>query len=334
MPDYRALARQAAGEVGVPEKLFLSLVRHESGFNPRARSPVGAEGLTQLMPGTAHGLATKYGIDTSTPYGNLLGGAYYLKQQIDHFSGDLRMAVAAYNAGPGAVEKYGGVPPYAETQRYVKNVLGSSGMSKFTSRFPATQTTEPPQQASSAGLQNALIQNLANIGATGHADPSAMLAGISQGIALDRQAPAIGGSSSPGPPGFESGTLGKVTVAPNANRAGVGINPKVISFAEQVAGLDGRPLTIGTGTNHNRFVVGTDRQSAHWTGRAADIPATGADLTRLGRAALVAAGMPPAQAAKQRGGLFNIGGYQIIFNSSIGGNHYNHLHVVRLNVIV
>lgn len=118
-----------------------------------------------------------------------------------------------------------------------------------------------------------------------------------------------------------------VVVAPNANRPGANLNPKVIDFVGNLGHAYGHKLTIGTGTNHNQFVVGTDRQSAHWVGNAADVPASGATLTTLGQDALILAGMPPAQARQQQGGLFNIGGYQIIFNSMEGGNHYNHLHV-------
>jgi hypothetical protein len=101
----------------------------------------------------------------------------------------------------------------------------------------------------------------------------------------------------------------------------------VVDFVRQVSSVYGKPLEIGTGTNHRQFVIGTNRQSAHWTGNAADIPATGAALTALGRAALVAAGMPPAKAARQPGGVFNLNGYQILFNTRVGGNHFNHLHV-------
>ena len=121
--------------------------------------------------------------------------------------------------------------------------------------------------------------------------------------------------------------MGKVTLSKTADRAGVPIKPAVVSFVRQIAGTYGHPLEIGTGTNHNQYVVGTHRQSRHWTGDAADIPASGAALTRLGRAALITAGMPRAQAMKQTGGLFNINGRQIIFNSMEGGNHFNHLHV-------
>jgi hypothetical protein len=98
--------------------LFQALVKVESGFNPAAVSPAGAKGLAQLMPDTARGL----GVDIDDPRENLEGGARYLLTQMEAF-GALDLALAAYNAGPQAVRKYGGVPPYAETQAYVTRVL-------------------------------------------------------------------------------------------------------------------------------------------------------------------------------------------------------------------
>lgn len=112
-------ARQAAQRHGVPEDLFLRLVQQESGWNPSATSPKGAHGLAQLMPETAAHL----GVDASDPGQNLDGGARYLRMMYDRF-GDWKLALAAYNAGPEAVEKHGGVPPYAETTHYVKVILG------------------------------------------------------------------------------------------------------------------------------------------------------------------------------------------------------------------
>lgn len=110
----------AAARYGIDPDLLRGLVRQESGFDPAARSGAGAVGLTQLMPGTARELGVT---DPTDPAQALDGGAKYLKQQLDRFGGDAAKALAAYNAGPGAVQKFGGVPPYAETQNYVKNVL-------------------------------------------------------------------------------------------------------------------------------------------------------------------------------------------------------------------
>lgn len=121
--DYRGpymdMARSAASRNGVPEDLFLRLVQQESAWNPRARSHKGALGLAQLMPQTARAL----GVDPTDAYENLDGGARYLRAQYDTF-GNWPLALAAYNAGPGAVERHGGIPPYAETQNYVQVIWG------------------------------------------------------------------------------------------------------------------------------------------------------------------------------------------------------------------
>lgn len=117
---YLSLARSAARRYGVPEDLFLRLVQQESGWNANARSSKGAMGLAQLMPATARSL----GVDATDPYENLDGGARYLRRQYDTF-GTWRLALAAYNAGPGAVERHGGVPPYAETRNYVRVIWGN-----------------------------------------------------------------------------------------------------------------------------------------------------------------------------------------------------------------
>lgn len=116
---YQDMARAAARRHNVPEDLFLRLVRTESNFRPSAKSHKGAIGLAQLMPYTANTL----GVNPHDPKQNLEGGARYLRQQYQRF-GDWRLALAAYNAGPEAVARYGGVPPYDETKRYVKAILG------------------------------------------------------------------------------------------------------------------------------------------------------------------------------------------------------------------
>ncbi len=113
------LAQAAATRHGIPVGIFLRLVEQESGWNPTARSVKGALGLAQLMPETARGL----GVDPLDPAQNLDGGARYLRAQYEAF-GSWPLALAAYNAGPGAVERHRGIPPFAETQNYVQVIWG------------------------------------------------------------------------------------------------------------------------------------------------------------------------------------------------------------------
>jgi soluble lytic murein transglycosylase-like protein len=128
----------AAAKYNVDPALLRGLIRQESNFNPNATSPAGARGLTQLMPGTAAAL----GVDPSVPAQAIEGGAKYLRQQLDKFGNDPAKALAAYNAGPGAVQRYGGVPPYAETQNYVRKVLAYAA--EYRQAAPAASTASLP----------------------------------------------------------------------------------------------------------------------------------------------------------------------------------------------
>jgi soluble lytic murein transglycosylase-like protein len=117
-----ALVGSSSAQWGVDPALVKAIIANESGFNANATSGVGAAGLMQLMPGTAADLGVA---DSYDPAQNVSGGTRYIRGLLDRFKGDLPKAIAAYNAGPGAVEKYGGIPPYPETQNYVQNVLAS-----------------------------------------------------------------------------------------------------------------------------------------------------------------------------------------------------------------
>jgi len=118
--DLREIAAAAARRHGLDPELVLAVVAVESGFRPGAVSPKGAQGLMQLMPRTAASLGVE---DAFDPAQNLDGGARHLGQLLTLYGGDLTRALAAYNAGEGAVERHGGVPPYRETRAYVKKVL-------------------------------------------------------------------------------------------------------------------------------------------------------------------------------------------------------------------
>jgi len=117
--EFRPAFRAAASATGLPVELLEAVAEAESGFDPRAVSRAGAVGLMQLMPATARALGVS---DPFDPWQNVLAGARYLRSLLDRF-GSLELALAAYNAGPGAVERYGGIPPYPETRAYVAKVV-------------------------------------------------------------------------------------------------------------------------------------------------------------------------------------------------------------------
>ncbi|MCA0909554.1 lytic transglycosylase domain-containing protein [Qipengyuania gaetbuli] len=121
VPDaYRAKVNELAARFDLSPSLIEAVVWQESRWRHNAVSPVGAQGLAQLMPGTAREL----GVDPRDPFANLEGGARYLREQLDRFDGDLEKALAAYNAGPGRVERANGIPRIRETQNYVAAIMG------------------------------------------------------------------------------------------------------------------------------------------------------------------------------------------------------------------
>ncbi|MCY0881901.1 MAG: lytic transglycosylase domain-containing protein [Firmicutes bacterium] len=130
---------QAAQSTGLSSRLLAAVAQVESGDNPQAISSAGAIGVMQLMPGTAQQL----GVNAANVTQNVLGGAEYLKSLLTQFHGNLSLAIAAYNAGPGAVEAYGGIPPYTQTEQYVQKVLSAY------QAMPAAGTSLIPPSTSS-----------------------------------------------------------------------------------------------------------------------------------------------------------------------------------------
>ena len=141
---YASEITAAAKANGLDPALLAGLIKQESNFNPTAGSPAGARGLAQLMPATAAGLGVTNVLD---PVQSINGGAKYLAQQLKTFGGDVAKALAAYNAGPGAVQRFGGIPPYAETQNYVRVVQANAATYRVdTPSTPSHSSATAPSE--------------------------------------------------------------------------------------------------------------------------------------------------------------------------------------------
>lgn len=337
----------------VPPSLIRAVIMSESGGNPNARSPAGAQGLMQLMP--SHGVRNPY-----DPRSNVLAGVNYLASMLQKFGGSKALALSAYNSGPGGSESSGRIESFPETQKYVHQVLQSEeGYMNLEKQLnmpvgspvdlgaPLSSTSvgqafgdggkalTPMQQAIQESGPSKTTQNIlqklggtAGLAAREAAKPIPMRGQAADASLTGAEDGVVDGLSPLPGPGIMGDVSEWVTESAGADRPGVHTNPAVLNLVGRIAQRYGSPLTIGTGTNHSKMTV-NGNVSDHWDGYAADIPATGQKLRQMGYAALVTAGMSPkaARAAARKGGLFNVGGYQIIFATHIGGDHTNHMHV-------
>ena len=333
--NLKAEARKAAQRYKLPVRVFLSLVQHESGFNPSAQSPVGAIGLTQLMPTTAKGL----GVDPHDPLQNLDGGARYLRRQLDRF-GDIKLALAAYNAGPGAVEKYGGVPPYAETQRYVQNV--TAGANRFA-RSP-TPARRGPSVAPLSFTPLAAPTALTTTGSSMFGSPLAEQAfanlgdisrGVSPSFTLGKLIGLSDKTAAPNPPSFLTQPLTAPVVPaprPKSSKAFPLTPHGGWAGTEGVAKSLAQGLGLrATSEKRDRKLTTTGNTSDHWTGqRDAYAIDLGGETRKMDAAAVALAhrlGIPYSggklEARVVRNGLR----IQVLYRTMTGGNHFNHIHV-------
>jgi Transglycosylase SLT domain len=342
---WRQHAINIARQEKIPVNVFLSLVDHESGGRPNARSPAGAIGFTQLMPGTAAGL----GVDPYKPLENLRGGARYLKQQIDRF-GKVDLALAAYNAGPGRVED-GSWRSIRETSNYVSNIMGSLGRYHVTASSSATpdpveatppaRGLPPPPKLIESDLTSNLMASLNKI-SMGE-DPTQALTDVTaantetmaQTEKLNEAAVAAYKAQVAAAPEPATTTTGPsagqpADLTPTSNRWG-----GAESVARQIAkmGWDSGLTTVSE--KRDRKSTASGGVSDHWTGSknayAFDLsngshptPEMDAAAKRiLSNLGFNWNGKSPVVVTK-RVGDFRI---QVLYRTQVGGNHNNHIHV-------
>jgi hypothetical protein len=364
--QYRRATRRAARQYDLP--FFYRQIQRESHFQD-IPSPAGAQGPAQLMPATARSLGVnphgkrsiwaaarlmrgyvdKYGVEGALRAYNAGPGAIQASHGYAETNAYVRDILRGGNGGTsrgaGGTSGAAGVPGTPGTPGTLvpgvsgaqNQPQGSEGILKLL-QAPAGGTLQPPKATAGPAMPQGYQPPQSGGGPAPKVDTNALLESI-RTVGGDVQLPAGSPATTiPGTPGTAglaapmgvSGRGGRVVVAPGANYPGQPLHRDVLQFARKVSALSGQTLRIATGTHHPRLTI-NGTVSDHARGEAADIPATGSNLVKLGRAALIAAGMSPAQARKAKGGGYNVGGWQIIFatNAPGWGDHTTHLHIGR-----
>lgn len=363
-PFIKKMILKAAQRYNLNPSLLAGQEQIESGFNPGPVSSAGAFGISQFIPSTAASYGVKPGSSRSALKSQIMGQAHLLadlgavrgnRQSIIEALGGyygasgtgyeqkVLDAAKAYKflnkLGPGAAGPAGpagpsGTPPGITPPAVFQPGGGGAAGSPYDDPTVRAYETilnlgertknSPEVNQGWAALADLALKHASTMAAAGgglKAPKSQFTLGMPKGAAA---AAAAGGGKGGG--GGGPANLDLAVLSDGADRAGVNTKKTVLRFVAQIAAAYGHPLTIGTGTNHSQYTT-SGNVSDHWSGHAADIPATGKTLLRLGRLALIAAGMPKEQAHQATGGLYNVNGHQIIFLTYEGGDHYNHLHV-------
>lgn len=289
--------------------LMAKIAKRESGGDPTAQNltyPDHSIGLWQINQLAHKG---KYGSD----------------QRLMDPLANARAAVALFKAAQGAwgdpLKPWSTHDPATDAKYIGKGAIAASAAQQ-----PGARPMAPAQpQAASPQLGAQRASLISNYLSNQH-DPNALI-GLATGLQALKPEPAAktkvvrpAESETDAPVQSGGGTFSIFGANPGR------LSPSLVSFARKVASVYGQPLKGNSGATHSKYTV-DGNISDHWSGNATDIPATGKQLLAMGRAALVAAGMPREQAMKANGGLYNVNGHQVIFLTNAGGNHYDHLHI-------
>lgn len=286
MADYRQMTRAAAQAAGIDPDIYERQIGAESGFNPAAGSPAGARGIAQIMPETARG----WGVDPMDPQAALTASAGAMAKYLRSYKGDWSKALAAYNAGPGAVAKYGGVPPYRETQNYIKKILSG--------RNPRTSLPALPATSGQGGNQESIDPTVAAILTRGGLSPL-VASLLSEGDAPARVGHQAGASvrtmrGAPEGASAESLPAGPVNGKFLTGKTR-GINPALAARLSQIGQAIGKPINIVSGMRsraeqaalYQKYLNGTGNLAAkpgssnHESGGAADAYVGGKPLASV-----------------------------------------------------